>query len=107
MLILIHKNVDIMNAMLLFYCHDLCLDQVMWTMRWRRSFPSTCSLEQALALDPPLSIRPAVVPVPPPLMESHQPPADLVVDNPHDPHKVNCSMTNDWKLSKGSLHVGT
>lgn len=69
-------------------CH---LHQVMWMMRWRRSFPSTCSLGQTLALDllpfPPL----AVAHVPPLPMENLQPQAGLVVDNPPDLHKVNAA----------------
>lgn len=66
------------------------LYQVMWTMRWRKSFPSTCSPEQGQVLDPPLSPPPAVVPVPPLPTENLQPPAGLVVHHtPPDHHKVN------------------
>lgn len=77
--------------MLMFFGLICRLHQVMWTMRWRRFFPSTCSLEQALALDPLLSPPPAAVPVPPPLMGNLQPPAGLVVDNPPDLHMVNAA----------------
>lgn len=61
--------------------------KVMWMMRWRRSSPSTFSLELALAPDPALSPPPAAVPVPHPPMENLRSPADLVVDNPPDLHK--------------------
>lgn len=66
------------------------LYQVMWMKRWRRSFPSTCSLELALALDPLLSLHHAVVLAPPQPMENLPPPAGLVVHhNPPDHLKVN------------------
>lgn len=62
--------------------------KVKWMRRSRRSFPSTFSLEQALALDPPLSPPLAVVPVPPPPTENLLPPAGLVVEgNLPDHHK--------------------
>lgn len=70
------------------------LYQVMWMKRWRRSFPSTCSLELALALDPLLSLHHAVVLVPPPPMEN-LPPAGLVVHhNPPDHPKVNTAYSS-------------
>lgn len=63
--------------------------KVMWTRRLRRSFLSTCSLEQGLALDLPLSLLPEVAPVPPPPMENPLHPADLAVEHsPPDHHKA-------------------
>lgn len=68
------------------------LCQVMWMKKWRRSSPSTCSLELALAPDPLLSLHHAVVLVLPPPMEKLQPPAGLVAhNNPPDHPKVNAA----------------
>lgn len=74
------------NVLTLLSCLRL---QVMWMMRWKTFFPSTCSLEQALLLDPHLCRPHAVVPVPLLLMENPLLPIDQVVDNnPFDHHKV-------------------
>lgn len=64
--------------------------QVMWTKRWKISFPSIFSLELDLFLDPPLFPPPVVVLVPPRPTVNLQAPAGLVVQHNHpDPHKVN------------------
>lgn len=80
--------------------------QVMWTRRLRRSFLSTCSLEQGLALDLPLSLLPEVAPVPPPPMENLLHPADLAVEHsPPDHHKVNTALSKEV-LSWRSVSAG-
>lgn len=62
--------------------------KAMWMRRWKRFFPSTCSLERAPALVPPLSLPPVVVPVPPPPTENPQPLAGPAAGaNPPDHHK--------------------
>ncbi|MEQ2157279.1 hypothetical protein GOODEAATRI_000257 [Goodea atripinnis] len=62
---------------------------VMWMTRWKTSFPSTCSLEQALPPDLHLCRPPAAVLVPLLLMVNPLLPTDQAVDNnPLDRHKV-------------------
>lgn len=70
-----------------FECVVVC-NQAMLTKRWRRSFRSTYSLEQAPLLEPHLSPPPAVVPAHPPLTGNLRPPVGPVVGSPPDPHKV-------------------
>lgn len=77
--------------------------------RWRRSFPSTCSLELALALDHLLSLHHVVVPVPPLPTENLLPPAGLVVQhNLPDHHKVNAAcVVGHTHLVSGCLKISS
>uniref|UniRef100_A0A8D3CWP7 phosphoinositide 5-phosphatase n=1 Tax=Scophthalmus maximus TaxID=52904 RepID=A0A8D3CWP7_SCOMX len=73
-------------------CPLVSFNQAMWTTRWRRSFPSTYSREQAPALGPLLSLPPAAAPAPPRPTENRQPPADPAVGcNPPAHHKVSAA----------------
>uniref|UniRef100_A0A8C6P170 phosphoinositide 5-phosphatase n=1 Tax=Nothobranchius furzeri TaxID=105023 RepID=A0A8C6P170_NOTFU len=63
--------------------------QVRSTRRWKTSFLSTCCLEPALLPDPPLFRLHAAVLAPPLPRESPLLPADPLVHNPLDRHKVN------------------
>lgn len=78
--------------------------QVMWMRRLRRSFPSTCSLEQALAPDLPLSLLLEVVLVPPPPTENLLLPADPVAEHSlPDHHRVNTVISKEVITQVGLL----
>lgn len=69
-------------------------------MKWRRSSPSTCSPEQALAQDLLLSLHLEVVPVPPPPTENLLLPAGLVVHtSPPALHRVREEHKQDNKVN--------